>query len=246
MPRGGGSGGTPLDTKGIQEHISTLQDQYSIMTRSATSAEGLIQPDELASGITQEDVTNKEFEMLDKINNSSAMVLGGLYSMIKTGNAQSLNQAMAYQGKTMEDMTNLKSHMNTIANPRASRSSKIMASSALSRNFGIDAAKDYDAINRSVMGLKQLQSQFAGKLAGSAQGLQQSLLKSSAKAVKRKTFSLGNIEGVTNSIAKAIALAEKVDDKSLSASLNSAARELADIMANISDYDLGDPVKTGR
>ena len=174
---GAGSGSATINFGGMQQEINNLRMQYEVISQMAASPEGMVMPD--ASSITNEDIANKEMDMLERMNNSEAMLLAGRYSMLKTGDANAFFKAMEYKSKTMDDLSSLKMNMKTVSSPTASYSARMASSAALQREFGINATEDYKHINTAVLGLKQLQSGFAEKLLGSAKGLQQTLIKAS-------------------------------------------------------------------
>ena len=179
---------TIVQPDALKSNIMKLQAEYNTLSELSSSTKGLVMPD--ASGISQQDIWNKEMDMANRLASSQTMVLAGLYSMSKTGDSTAFMKAMANRNKTDDDLTSLKLNMSVVSNPMSSYSARMASSAALQRDFGIDAAKDYKHINTAMVKLKQLQGNFASKIMGSIGNLYTASAKGAdgTPGVKRTDF----------------------------------------------------------
>lgn len=193
----------------IMTMFSSIKDNASRYMKSASDLFSGIGKGAIGASagiVTQESVDDYEKQKLHEMLNNEALLFAGLYSLKKTGDANALATSLAKRDKTMEDLTNIRANIKVVTNPNASRSSRIASSAFLQRNFGIDAAKDYQHLNQVEAQMDALKAELGKSMLAMGESkeqvFQKMLMLGSGKKVKEEFISGSDIERLTQGVSK--------------------------------------------
>lgn len=223
------SGGTESYYSTIDKMVKTYSDKANKLLGSIGS--GVIMPD--AGMATPEAIDNYSFNKRQELARNDAMMWGGLYSQIKTGNSELFFKAMESKGKTADDLMNMKANIDVVTNPKASRSSKLISSAYLQRNFGIDPARDYAHINQAQLALDSIKGDIGKTMMAMGENQKTVAMKMATLGVKDNTkfTTAGTFPALTKSmkeVAEMMEIAESNGDKALVGKLQGTLIGLAD------------------
>lgn len=205
------SGGTESYYSTIDKMVKTYSDKANKLLGSIGS--GVIMPD--AGMATPEAIDNYSFNKRQELARNDAMMWGGLYSQIKTGNSELFFKAMESKGKTADDLMNMKANIDVVTNPKASRSSKLISSAYLQRSFGIDPARDYAHINQAQLALDSIKGDIGKTMMAMGENQKTVAMKMLALGSKDKTqyTTAATFSALLNGINKLQEMYDAAEDK---------------------------------
>lgn len=205
------SGGTESYYSTIDKMVKTYSDKANKLLGSIGS--GVIMPD--AGMATPEAIDNYSFNKRQELARNDAMMWGGLYSQIKTGNSELFFKAMESKGKTADDLMNMKANIDVVTNPKASRSSKLISSAYLQRSFGIDPARDYAHINQAQLALDSIKGDIGKTMLAMGENQKTVAMKMLALGSKDKTqyTTAATFSALLNGINKLQEMYDAAEDK---------------------------------